>query len=73
MEMNLILVFCKNYVPATKQNFTDFFTSKEIKQIIFNHTENSLELAEINKYLEERAYTCELIDGEFKWLCCKAS
>jgi hypothetical protein len=60
--------FCNKFAPATKDTASDFFTTRFIQSIIYNHTGDNIDLMELNQLLKDMNYCYELIDGEFRWM-----
>lgn len=60
--------FCNKYEPANMATASDFFTSRFIQSLIYNHTGIQIELMELDSLLKGMGYACELLDGELRWL-----
>lgn len=66
--MDALSAFCTLYDPAIEESTSDYFTTREIQSIIFNHTGIHMELMEIHQLLSEMKYSYKLDDHEFRWM-----
>ena len=60
-------VFCLRYDPADEDDATDFFSSREIQDIVAKHTGIHIDLTELHNLMIEMKYKYFLLDDEFKW------
>lgn len=60
--------FIDKYAPATLSTVTDYFSSKEIQNLIKKHTGSEIDLSELNEMLTDMNYQYVLQDGEFEWM-----
>ena len=63
-----LATFCDKYEPATKDTFTDLFSTKEVQKIIQDHIGYELSLQEISDLLTQMQYTYQLEEGNFMWM-----
>jgi hypothetical protein len=67
-EFDTLSVFCDKYDPATPNDATDYFSSKEIQSIVQKHTGKNLDLTELHQLMLNLKYQYRLEEDEFKWL-----
>ncbi len=70
-QYQALSVFCNRYDPATEENATDFFSSKEIQKIIRDHVDFNIGGQDLYNLLIDMHYTYIMRDDEFVWLCKK--
>lgn len=61
-------VFCELYAPATREQMTDLFSTKEIQQIVKDHVGFQMHENEIYQLLTEMKYTYQLEENIFMWM-----
>ena len=71
MEYTALSIFCQHYAPATKQNATDYFTSRQIADLINSHSGEYINPDELYKTLTEMGYLFDLVDDQFQWMMVK--
>ena len=71
MEYTALSIFCQHYAPATKQNATDYFTSRQIADLINSHSGEYINPEELYKSLTEMGYHFDLVDDQFQWMMMK--
>lgn len=61
-------IFFAAYAPATSNTVTDYFTTKEIKHLIKEHTGEHSSISEIYKKLKDAGFTYVQHDDELVWM-----
>jgi uncharacterized membrane protein YkoI len=61
-------VFCNRYDPAEDNTATDYFSSKEIKNIVESHTGVHVDMKELYELLDKMHYKYKLVDNDFMWM-----
>lgn len=61
-------IFCQKYEPASITTVTDYFTSREIKALVDDHTGTDISLLELHKLMIQLKFTYLMSDDEFRWL-----
>jgi hypothetical protein len=64
--------FCNRYDPAGDETVTDYFSSKEIINIVSDHTGTSIPLKELYELLDQMKYKYILDDNTMMWMVRKA-
>lgn len=71
MEENvyhILTVFNQLFIPATEDNYTDQFTSREIKKMVEDHLGLEIALSEIHNTMRDLKFNYIMQDNEFVWL-----
>lgn len=70
-KSDFLELFFAAYAPASPENVTDFFTTKEIKRLIQEHTGDHCSTGELYKKLKEAGFKDVLHDDELVWMAMK--
>lgn len=70
-QYDALSVFYNIYVPATKENMTDMFSTLEIQTLVKDHVGINLYESEICDLMTRMNYTYQLEEDKFMWLCRK--
>lgn len=67
-QYEALSVFCNLFAPATKENVTAMFSTKEIQTLVKDHVGIELPEAEICELMSRMQYTYQLEEDKFMWL-----